>query len=165
MTNLSTSDTQDDQFDLHAFSAAFHQEFEELPAASRLTPEQLEVIYGMGYAHAQQKQWEQALPIFAFLCQYGPNRRHYLAGLAQCTRELGRFDEAKNVYALMLTLFPDHLEPGIQLAECQFAQGDLSAAVTTLNLLLEISEDNSPLKRRAQSFLDRLSGSASQQTA
>ncbi|MET4580097.1 tetratricopeptide repeat protein [Ottowia thiooxydans] len=156
MTDSSQSDTQADQFDLKAFSEAFHEEFEKLPAANRFSPEQLEVIYGMGYAHAQQKQWEQALPIFAFLSQYGPSRRHYLAGLAQCTRELGRLDEAKNVYALMLTLFPDHLEPGVQLAECQLALGEVSAALTTLNLLLEISEDGSSLKRRVQSFLDRL---------
>lgn len=165
MTDAITSSVHEEFFDFHAFSAAFHEAFEELPASRRFTPEQLEVIYGLAYAHAQQKQWDQALPIFAFLSQYGPTRRHYLAGLAQCTRALGRHGEAVNIYALMLTLFPDHLEAGVQLAECQLAQGEATAALTTLKLLLEIVDESSPLKARVQSFVARLNTNAKRSAA
>ncbi|WP_084652342.1 tetratricopeptide repeat protein [Ottowia thiooxydans] len=164
MTNATTDETEFETFDAHGFAEDVQKEFESLPASQRFSAEQLEVIYGLAYAHAAQEQWEKALPIFAFLAQYGPTRRHYLAGLAQCMRQLDRHEEAKNLYSLMLLLFPDHLEPGLCVAECQLAQGDARAATTTLRQLADIAEENSSLKYRVQALLGRInarSGEAS----
>ncbi len=162
MMNQTLGAPVDEAFDAHAFSADFHEKFNASPVSKRFTPEQLEVIYGLAYAHAQQRQWEKALPIFAFLSQYGPTRRHYLAGLAQCMREVDRVEDAKNLYSLMLMLFPDHLEPLLYIAECQIAMKDFAAAEASLRELAGITEAGSPLNARTHALLDRMSRGASQ---
>lgn len=138
------------------FAADFHQGYEELPASRRFTAEQLEVIYALGYSHAQQQQWPQALPIFAFLSQYGPTRRHYLAGLALCLHMVDRHEEAINIYTLMLVLFPDNLQPSLHIAECQLAQGDKAGAADTLRELDAALAPDHALKGRTQALLERL---------
>jgi tetratricopeptide (TPR) repeat protein len=138
------------------FASDFQTGYSELPASRRFTPEQLEVIYALAYSHARQQQWSQALPIFAFLSQYGPTRRHYLAGLAQSLQMLKRLEEAVLIYSLMLVLFPDQLEPSIHVAQCQLAQGDRDSAVATLSQLDSALEDDAPLKQRTRALLEQL---------
>lgn len=156
MTDQTTHVPTEEAFDATGFASNFREEFKQLPASRRFTAEQLEVIYGLAYAHAQQKQWAKALPIFAFLSQYGPTRRHYLAGLAQCMRQVGRIEDAKNIYALMVLLFPEHLETGLQVAECQLALGDLSAAQATLQQMTNFLEGNHPLQQRVTSLQEQV---------
>lgn len=129
-------------------------QLEALPGSKRLKPEQLEVIYSLAYAHVVQNQHAQALPIFAFLAQYGPTRRHYLAGLALCLHAAGRFDEAVNIHSLALVLFPGHLEPALHMAESLAAMGDLDAARGTLKNL--VATDTPDLSARAATQLERL---------
>ena len=50
--------------DADTFAAEFHEGVEKLPGSRRFTPEQLEVLYGLGYAQAQQERWDKALAIF-----------------------------------------------------------------------------------------------------
>ena len=122
----------------------------------QFTPEQLEVLYALAYAHMQQQQWRQALNLFAFLSQYGPTRRHYLAGLAQCLRMAERHEEAINIWTLVLVLFPDNLSPSLHIAQCQLAMGDTVAAQQTLRQLAASLEDSDPLKVRAGALLVQL---------
>ena len=162
MNNTTTQIADEDYLDLHVFSAAVHKAIDELPTSNRLNSEQMEVLYGIAYTHVEQNQWGQALPLFSFLHWQMPTRRHYLAGVAKCQRELGLYEEAKYHYAVMLALFPDQLEPSVQLAECQIALGETAEALETLQLLSEVAEDGSPLKARAQSFWARLNASIAQ---
>lgn len=138
------------------FAADFTEGYHELPASRRFTPEQLEVIYAMGYSHIQQQQWQQALPIFAFLSQYGPTRAHYLAGLALCLQMAQRHDEAINIWSLKLVLFPDQLSPQLHIAECQLAMGERADAVQTLRQLNAALPADVMLKARVQALLERL---------
>ena len=114
------------------FGDALRTGLEALPSSHRFTPEQLEVLYALAYAHMQQQQWRQALNLFAFLSQYGPTRRHYLAGLAQCLRMAERHEEAINIWTLVL------------------------AAQQTLRQLAASLEDSDPLKVRAGALLVQL---------
>ncbi len=139
--------------DANSFSSEFRAGFDTLPAAKRFTSEQLEVIYGLAYAHAQQKQWNKALGIFTFLSQYGPTRRHYLAGLALCLQKLHRYDDAINIYSLMLVLFTESLEPSLHIAECELAQGDPVAAMATLRQLDKALDDDHALRPRLGALL------------
>lgn len=148
------------QSDADRFAADFTAGFEELPASRRFTPEQLEVIYALGYSHVQQQHWPQALSIFAFLSQYGPTRAHYLAGLALSLQMLGRHDEAINIHSLMLVLFPDQLSPMLHVAESQLALGDRAGAVQTLRQLDAALPAGVMLKERAQALLERLGSTA-----
>ncbi|MHA7124172.1 SycD/LcrH family type III secretion system chaperone [Achromobacter xylosoxidans] len=127
-----------------------------LPSARRFTPEQLEVIYALGYAHVAQGQYAQALPIFAFLSQYGPTRRHYLYGLALCLQMAGRYDEALNINALCATLFPESALPTLRIAECQMAAGQTEEARATLTLLTRYARagGEADVGNRAQALLD-----------
>jgi len=138
------------------FSETLRKELEALPSSSRFTAEQLEVIYALAYAHMQQKQWEQALPILAFLCQYGPTKRHYLLGLALCLRMLGLHEEAINTWSMVLVMFPDYLEASLYIAQCQLAMNDPAEAKKTLRLLDMALEEGDPVKIRTRALLEQL---------
>ena len=133
-----------------------HDGLASLPSASRFTAEQLEVIYALGYAHVAQGQYAQALPIFAFLAQYGPTRRHYLHGLALCLQMAGRYDEALNINALCATLFPDSALPALRIAECEIAAGRGDEARATLNLVTRYAQagGEDDIGNRAQALLE-----------
>lgn len=143
-----------------AFGQKLFDDLNGLPSSKRLTAEQLEVIYSLAYAHVVQQQYAQALPLFTFLSQYGPTRKHYLSGLALCLRMLSRFDEAVNMYSLVLVLFPDSLESALHVAECQIGQGDLTQARISLTQLVAATDDNLDLQNRARALLDLLSRGA-----
>lgn len=127
-----------------------------LPSARRFTSEQLEVIYGLAYAHVAQGQYAQALPIFAFLSQYGPTRGHYLHGLALCLQMAGRYDEALNINALCTTLFPESALPTLRTAECQMAAGRVEEARATLDMLARYAHagGDAEIGNRARALLD-----------
>lgn len=146
--------------DADTFAAEFHTGVEKLPGSRRFTPEQLEVLYGLGYAQAQQERWDKALAIFAFLSQYGPTRQHYLAGLALCMQKLHRYEEAVSIYSLMLVLFEGRLDPALRIAECQLAQGHTAEALATLRQLDKALTENDALKTRTRALLEHLGGKA-----
>lgn len=117
------------------FGEALYRGMEGLASNGRLTPEQLEVVYALAYARVAQEQYAQALPVFAFLAQYGPTRKHYLVGLGVCLQMLGRAAEAINIYSLVLTLYPDSLATALRVAECHLALRQVDQARRTLELL------------------------------
>lgn len=102
-------------------AAALRARLDALPGSRRLTAEQLEVIYAMAYAHVARCEYGKALPIFAFLAQYGPTRKHYWAGLALCLQKTDRPDEARN-----LCVDPHALS---RFRGCRVAHGRVRAGV------------------------------------
>ncbi|NMK47572.1 SycD/LcrH family type III secretion system chaperone [Achromobacter sp. Bel] len=127
-----------------------------LPGSQRFTADQLEVIYALAYAHVTQRQYAQALPMFAFLSQYGPTRKHYLAGLALCLQMQARYDEAIRIYSLIGTLFPVTPEAVLRVAECQLALADVPAAQASLRMVAEYAQADAAhaaLGERARSLL------------
>lgn len=139
-----------------AFGERLYQGLEALPGSRRLTSEQLEVVYAMGYAHIVQNQYAQALPVFAFLSQYGPTRKHYLSGLALCLQMEKRFEDALRMYSLVLTLFPDAADAAVSIAECELALDQTESARRTLRGASAIAQDN-PAHARAGERADALS--------
>ena len=142
---------------------ALYEGLENLPGAKRFTREQLEVIYAMAYAYIAQGQYAQALPIFAFLAQYGPTRRHYLYGLGLSLQMVGRLEDAISIYSLCSLLFPDAFEAVQRLAQCQVSAGRRDEAGDTLNMLLQYAQlsGNAELERKAQGMLDLVTRQAS----
>lgn len=106
-----------------------------LPAASRLTAEQLEGLYGMAHAHMTVGQYESALRYFSVLALYGATRRHYLAGLALCLQMCGRYEEALRIHALSATMYPERPDASIGASECLMALGRLDEARAELEQL------------------------------
>lgn len=140
-----------------------YDSLENLPSTKRFTREQLELIYALAHAHIAQGQYDQALPIFAFLAQYGPTCRHYLYGLALSLQMLGRLDEAIGMYALCATLFPGSFEAIQRVAQCQVGAGRRDDACHTLNTLLRDARavGNVDLERKAQGMLSLITKRAS----
>lgn len=132
-----------------------YDSLENLPSSKRFTRDQLELIYALAHAHIVQRQYDRALPIFAFLAQYGPTRRHYLYGLALSLQMLGRLDEAIGMYSLCTTLFPGSFEATQRIAQCHVGAGRRDDACRTLESLLREAQtgDNLELERRAQGML------------
>lgn len=124
------------------FAQMLHNELENLPGSKRMTAEQLEVIYALAYAHVAQQQYEQALPLFAFLSQYGPTRKHYLSGLGLCLQMLERYEEAICIQSLIGTLFPESHGSSLRVAECMLASGQHDEAIPLLKLLIQLLGDS-----------------------
>lgn len=142
-----------------AFGQALFDGLASLPGSQRLSAEQLEVIYALAYSHVAQGQYAQALPLFAFLSQYGPTRKHYLSGLALCLQMQARYDEAIRIYSLVGTLFPVSPEATLRVAECQLAQARADEARVSLELVLAAANENAAhadLAPRAQMLLAAL---------
>lgn len=110
------------------FGEKLFQGLAALPSSSRMSSEQLEVIYALAYAHVTQGQYAQALPIFFILTHYGPTRKHYLLGLALCLQRCQRYAEAIHIYSMADVLFPGGPELALRVAECQLMQGDRAEA-------------------------------------
>jgi len=136
-------------------SQTLYEGLEDLPSSKRFTPEQLEAIYALAYTHIAQGQYAQALPIFAFLAQYGPTCRHYLYGLALSLQMSGRLDEAIGMYSLCAMLFPDAFESTQRIAQCQVIAGQRDEACETLTLLVQRARatGNVELEQKAQGML------------
>jgi len=149
-----------------AFGQQLYDGLNALPGSGRLSPEQLEIIYAMAYAHVAQGQYEQGLPLFAFLSQYGPTRKHYLAGLALCLNQVGRYEEAVRIYSLIGVLYPGSPDTALRVAECQIAMGDLEAARVSLALAIDATEgdpawaDTATRARSLRSLLGTTTGAA-----
>ena len=140
------------------FGEQLFQGLSALPAGSRLSGEQLEVIYALAYAHVTQGQYAQALPIFFILAHYGPTRKHYLLGLALCLQRAQRYEEAIRIYSMADVLFPSGPELALRVAECQLMQGDRAEAREELDRVLRfISEAGGQYdewKPRAEVLMD-----------
>jgi type III secretion system low calcium response chaperone LcrH/SycD len=119
-----------------AFGQKLFDDLQALPASSRLSVEQMEVIYALAYAHVTQGQYAQALPVFSILATYGPTRKHYIAGLALCLQMCERYEEAISMYSLLIMLNPDALEPALQVAECMLMMGRAAEAADELDRVL-----------------------------
>ena len=142
---------------------ALYDGLDGLPSSKRFTPEQLEAIYALAYTHIAQGQYAQALPIFAFLAQYGPTCRHYLYGLALSLQMSARLDEAIGMYSLCAMLFPDSFEATQRIAQCQVLAGRRDDACETLTLLMQRARatGNVELEQKAQGMLSVFTARAS----
>lgn len=155
-----TPTTAHPQLASDAFAQAYKAGLEGLESSRRFTPEQLEVIYAMGYAEVGQQRWDSALRIFSFLSLYGPTRRHYLVGLATCLQKLGRWDDAIGIWRLVLVVFDGSLEPAFQIAYCQLAAGQREQALAGLQQLNSALAPSDPLKLRVAVLLEQLQSTA-----
>lgn len=141
-----------------AQAQALYEGLDNLESSKRFTREQLEVIYALGYAHVVQGQYAQALPILAFLAQYGPTQQHYLYGLALSLQMLDRLDEAIGIYSLCSLLFPESSEATQRIAQCHVSAGRLQEACDTLNELLQhaMASHEVELEAKVRGMLDRI---------
>lgn len=147
--------------DLYGDLDSFHElreRLQALPSATRFSDEQVEVVYGIGYALYQQGKFESAVGLFQVLLLYRPLDARLMMAFAQCCKRLLRFDAAIPAFAAALALDPDEpeaAEAAIHLSECLAALGKTDECKSILDPLLRMAELDTRLdsiKRRAETL-------------
>ncbi len=134
------------------------EQLQALPSAARFTDEQVELVYGIGYALYQQGKFESAVGLFQVLIMYRPLDSRLMMAFGLCCKRLCRFDAAIPAFAAALALDPEEpeaAEAAIHLWECLAVLGKTEECNAVLNPLLQLTEvDNrfDSVKRRAETL-------------
>ena len=144
---------------------AFKQELAELPASKRLSRQDAEALYSMGYQLTMQNRMEQAYNYFTLLVLYVPTNIKYLNGLGLSCKLVQRYEQAFRIFSFMCILEPMQPQHVLSLAEVQLLQGQTAASCESLKLVVAFCAENIEFQtvgKRAQAMLE-LIGSAQQQ--
>ena len=119
--------------------AAWHGD--PLVAAIRQLPPCFEprvatALYALGYAHLQEKRYQQAHDYFRTLLINDPMDRSYLAGLALALAGLQRHAEAIRINTAALLWHPGDPAAMLRQAECLLALRRSAEAVTWLDAVV-----------------------------
>ena len=145
--------------------SAFRQELAELPASKRLSRQDAEALYSMGYQLTMQNRIEQAYNYFTLLVLYVPTNPKYLNGLGLSCKLTKRYQQALHIYSFMCILEPTQPQHVLSLAEVQLLQGQTTASCESLKLVVAFCAENIEFQavgKRAQAMMD-LIGSAQHQ--
>ncbi|HJV80586.1 SycD/LcrH family type III secretion system chaperone [Noviherbaspirillum sp.] len=107
-----------------------------LPSARRLSPETLESVYGLGFNHYSQGQYEASLRYFGFLTVYRPTEPRFLNGLALSHQRLGNYEPAIQAYSMAAVIDPLTPQHMMGVADCQLLAGQFDAALGTLETVI-----------------------------
>ncbi len=143
--------------DLDGFQE-LREKLQALPNAARFSDEQIEIIYGIGYALYQQGKVESAIGLFQILITYRPLDARLMMAFALCCKRMCRFDAAIPSFSAALALAPD--EPGaaeaaIHLSECLAAIGQADECKSILDPLLKMTQIDArfdSVRRRAETL-------------
>lgn len=116
------------------------QKLQGLPASTRFSDEQIEVVYGIGYALYQQGKFESAVGLFQVLLIYRPMDARIMMAFAMCCKRLLRFDAAIPAFAAVLALDSTDPDPAIHLSECLAAMGKRDECRGVLEPLIQLTE-------------------------
>jgi type III secretion system low calcium response chaperone LcrH/SycD len=138
--------------------AKFKAEAANLASAKRFTDNDLEAVYAHAFNIYQQRQFDKALQIFAFLTTYRPASAKYRKGLAACQKMLGLYADAEQTYTFLLLLDPNDAEVPLGCAECLIRLGNHTDAVITLEggIALAKLAGRADLQQRAEAMLAAL---------
>jgi type III secretion system low calcium response chaperone LcrH/SycD len=138
--------------------AQFKAGANELAASKRFTDSDLEAVYAHAFNLYQQRQFEQALQIFAFLTTYRPASAKYRKGLAACQKMLGAYVEAEQSYTFLLLLDPNDPEPALACGECLIRLGNVVDARVTLKGAIDLAKNAGRLdiQHRAEALLSAI---------
>lgn len=105
--------------------------------------------YLIATRHAERKELDQALEIFAQLVREYPDNPllHYSVGVAQMLR--GETDEAQSAFERVIELDPGYVSAYVNLANVHETRGELERAIERLSRAVEIAPESAP-GRRAQ---------------
>ncbi len=129
-----------------------------LPSISRFSDEQIEIVYGIGYALYQQGKFDNAIGLFQVLMMYRPLDARLMMAFALCCKRLCRFEAAIPAFAAALALGsdePEAAEAAIHLSECLAAMGKTEECHSVLEPLLRLTgldERFDVVRRRAETL-------------
>jgi len=116
-----------------------------------ISDDECEALYALGYGLYEQRRYEDALKVLAFLVAHNHMEHRYLMALGSAAQVLGKYRDALQQFAAATLLDP--LEPlsVLQSAECLLALGKHSPAAESLSLALEMCKPgrHDAIKERA----------------
>jgi type III secretion system low calcium response chaperone LcrH/SycD len=131
----------------------------ELPAATRFTDEQIEVIYGIAHSLYQQGKFETSCSLFQVLMVYRPLDARVMLAFAIACKRLLRFDAAIPAFAAAVALNPSDLSGAVHLSECLAAVGKRQECTQVLDPLIHLAsldEQYANIKKRAETLRELL---------
>ncbi|WP_020408641.1 SycD/LcrH family type III secretion system chaperone [Hahella ganghwensis] len=111
-----------------------------LASIKGLTQQEIEAIYTVSYNLYQQRKFEQAEKIFAFLCLYSHLDVRFWIGIGACREALGKYAEAIEAYSYTALLQHDNPIPPLQAAICYLALNDPRQAENGLTAAIHWSQ-------------------------
>lgn len=130
-----------------------------------ITRDELEAVYHIAYQTYASGDYQQAAPIFRFLCFLDHLEFKYWLGLGSCRQMLEQYDDAIEAYTFAMFLDCDDPRPPFHAAECHLALGNREAAISGLTAAMEWAGDrpeHAALCARANNLMAVLNATAAQ---
>ncbi len=142
--------------DVPGITDQFRQVIEQLDQDSQASPlERGRMRFALGGLLARENQDEAAVAEFTHAIELAPSLIDARLKLGNGLARLGRFHDAISHYSAILARQPDHPEALGQRAAARSNLGDLAAARTDLERLLELEPQNRAAHFRLANLLER----------
>lgn len=90
----------------------------------------------------ENKKYQDAKPLFFFICFLHPQVFEYWIGLAACQQGLGEFKDAIDTYYTSLFFQPENPIIYFQIAGCFYQLKDVEQSLKAMDLCLQYAKDN-----------------------
>lgn len=97
------------------------------------SPEEIEVIYSLGYSSYQAGRFDEAEKIFRFACMFAHLEPKYYLALGGALAAQRKYAEAIPTYAYVLMLELNNVEAYACIADCYLALGNAEEARNALD--------------------------------
>ena len=98
-----------------------------------LSPEEIEVIYSLGFSSYQAGHFDEAEKIFRFTCLFSHLEPKYFLALGGALAAQRKYDEAITTYAYVLLIELNNVEAYARIADCYLALGNAEEARKALD--------------------------------
>jgi type III secretion system low calcium response chaperone LcrH/SycD len=115
-----------------------------LSATKDFSDEEIEAVYNVAYNFYQQRQYDKAEKLFAFLTLYEHTDSRFSLGLGGCYQSMGKHNQAVNAYTCAALADATNPMPAFHACECYMALEDWDnarKAITAVETLCEIVAD------------------------
>ncbi len=131
------------------------EQFGSSSIASRLSDDQIEIIYGFAYELHLQGKFEMAIQQLKLILLYRPFHHRALLALGINLKRLGQFADAIPVFTSAIVYSEGSPQAAIHIAECLTALGEMESSKQVLEPLIKIAsmdEAYASLLRRAEAL-------------
>lgn len=143
--------------------ASLREQFRESSLATRLTDDQIEIIYGFAYDLHLQGKFELAIEQLKLLLLYRPFHARALLALGINLKRLGQFAESIPVFTASMAYSEGDPVAAIHIAECLTALGDMESGKKVLDPLIRMASMDdayTSLLKRAEALRERIASHA-----
>ena len=130
-----------------------------LKDAHGFTDDSMEAVYSIAYNLFQAGRFDEAQPLFQFLCMFDHMKRKYWMALGACRFAQKNYADAAGTYIIAGMYADNDPAPPLRAADCFLAAGNVGQAIETLTQGIKLcggDAKHADAKKRAQSILELL---------